>query len=189
MLQTSSHLNEAVGSWLIRAVFLQVITAAKDAGVLRTLDDSARPVFAVGDHALLPTRTIKPVGLPLSAFPTLVVHVAARHKAWPDVLERTREWMAASTTVQAAAGVVVRGKATRQVVWLTRLASGQVAEQLVDFHDASPSKPCDVSLPLAALYAGVKLPPALEGHADVPIKLDLAELLAYIEKLERQSAD
>ncbi|KAJ0397704.1 hypothetical protein ATCC90586_001891 [Pythium insidiosum] len=199
----ASQLNEAIGSWVIRSVLLQVITSAKDPRVLLTLDDSARPAFPFHGGQLLPTRTIKPIGLPLAAFPTLVIHVAAHHESWADALERTREWMAASSAVQIAAGLVARGKKTRQLVWLARdpsgqvteqlktrqlvwLArdpSGQVTEQLVDFHDASSSKPCQVSFCLAALYAGTTLPPSLEQHADTEIKLELAELREYIEEL------
>ncbi|KAJ0395218.1 hypothetical protein P43SY_004076 [Pythium insidiosum] len=179
----ASQLNEAIGSWVIRSVLLQVITSAKDPRVLLTLDDSARPAFPFHGGQLLPTRTIKPIGLPLAAFPTLVIHVAAHHESWADALERTREWMAASSAVQIAAGLVARGKKTRQLVWLARDPSGQVTEQLVDFHDASSSKPSQVSFYLAALYAGTTLPPSLEQHADTEIKLELSELREYIEEL------
>ncbi|RHY25940.1 hypothetical protein DYB25_012456 [Aphanomyces astaci] len=184
----SSILEETAGV-VNSSIVMQIQEAGNDIRLFSTVRWKASPTCRTRDFGQEPDASLTPVGLTIGAsvlaagpdfpYPNVIVEVAYKN----DSLERLRtkldRWMSDTTSVQVAIGIKIDAASPSRVAIL--LQRGQPVMPPVKFGHPEPG-PLQISFPLASVYAGVALPPALAGLGNTPISIDLIQLRTVMDE-------
>ncbi|ETV78607.1 hypothetical protein H257_08102 [Aphanomyces astaci] len=184
----SSILEETAG-FVNSSIVMQIQEAGNDIRLFSTVRWKASPTCRTRDFGQEPDASLTPVGLTIGGsvlaagpdfpYPNVIVEVAYKN----DSLERLRakldRWMSDTTSVQVAIGIKIDAASPSRVAIL--LQRGQPVMPPVEFGHPDPG-PLQISFPLASVYAGVALPPALAGLGNTPISIDLIQLRTVMDE-------
>ncbi|EQC30546.1 hypothetical protein SDRG_11606 [Saprolegnia diclina VS20] len=101
-------------------------------------------------------------------YPTFVLEIFYKNESLSDLRATLARWMD-GTSVQVAFGIKVNTRGHRYVLVL-HVRGQPVVESRIDHH-ATPIR--WAGFPVAALYWGVALPPALAGYAEAMVNVDI----------------
>lgn len=182
--ELSSDGHSAVGPRIIDDIRFEVIRIGNnDLNLRTTLEPLHNRTLTIGNRKLNPYEALVPAGRVGDTIPTLIVEVAYS-ETLEHLYNKLRYYMR-HPGIQVAIGVNMpyRSQAPRHtIIVLQRDGRGALSEQRVEFdHGQQPPNP-PPSFPLHKLYHGVAMPPALQGHEDDLIVIDLVTLRELIDR-------
>lgn len=183
--ELSSEGQSTVGLSIITSILRDVARMGNnDLNLFATLRVQGHRTLEFGNHRYLPNGGLKPAR-PVNndAFPTLVVEVAYSETVG-HLNNKLRHYMD-YPGIQVAIGVNMpyRSQAPRHtIIILQRDGHGALNEQWVEFDHGQQLPNPPPSFPLHKLYHGAVVPPALQGHEDDLIVIDLVTLRELIDE-------
>lgn len=115
-------------------------------------------------------------------FPTVVIEVAHKNESLGALRTKLEAWMDQNwTSVQVAIGVKIFVSSLRQIAILH--LRGQPVEEVEFGLDCQGTAPLTLKFPIAAVYAGVDLPPVVAALDNPMVSIDLIELRERVGKM------
>jgi hypothetical protein len=202
-----SSIHEKTAGKILQMINQEVQTAGNSIPLIQTIKVAASPKCRLGHRrGKEPDMSLSPAGLAIggdilddgdgSPFPNIVIEVAFKNEPLDPVpgshsvglREVIQNWLSPQTSVQVVIGIKVftRQKRRYRAILAVRNAP---AWQEVEFGNVDHSGKCigagpiTLEFPLALLYHGVPLPPALANHVNATITIDLISLRNYLNTI------
>ncbi|KAF0692476.1 Aste57867_16467 [Aphanomyces stellatus] len=159
---------------------------AETAGLGRTVKLATDPTCRTGNHGQEPDCCLIPAGLAVGGavleaadnrpYPNVIVEIAYKNEDLGRLRAKLVRWMH-NTSVQVAIGIKINAINAERVAILCQ--RGQPDQEVPFGHPRLP--PLAISFPLALIYTGVAMPPALAALANPLISIDLIALRTFID--------
>jgi hypothetical protein len=198
---------EGTAGEILTRIQEEVVVAGNSSQLLRTLKVKASPTCELGNRrAKEPDMSLTPAGLAIGGnildigegvpFPNIIIEVAYKNEPLDPHRESRsvglrdviRNWLSPQTSVQVVIGIKIFERQDRRYRAILAVRNAP-AWQEVEFGNVNRSGrpigpgPITLEFPLALLYYGVALPPALEDLDDPTITIDLIALRYYLNTL------
>ncbi|KAF0700489.1 Aste57867_9019 [Aphanomyces stellatus] len=164
----------------------QVGRTGNDFDLLETVELATDPTCRTGDHGQEPDSCIYPAGLAVGGavlesannhpYPNVIVEIAYKNESLNNLRAKLEHWMH-NTSVQVAIGIKINANNANRVAVLCQRDQ---PNQEVAFGRPRLT-PLAISFPLALIYTGVAMPPALTALANPQISIDLIALRTFID--------
>ncbi|ETV80984.1 hypothetical protein H257_06420 [Aphanomyces astaci] len=189
----SSVVHSKTAGRIATAIRDQVARTGNDFDLLDTVDLATDPTCRTGNHGQEPDMCIYPAGLAVGgavleaadnhAYPNVIVEIAYKNDDLDRLRAKLGRWMH-NTSVQVAIGIKINAvNANRTAILCQR---GQPNQEVAFGHPRLP--PLAISFPLALIYTGVAMPPALAALANPQISIDLIALRTFIDGILLEEA-
>jgi hypothetical protein len=202
-----TDIHEGTAGEILTRILEEVQTAGNSIPLIRTIKVKASPRCELGNRrGKEPDMSLTPGGLAIGGnildngkgapFPNIIIEVAYKnepldpHRGSQSVGLRDViwNWLSPQTSVQVVIGIKIFERQDRRYRAILAVRNAP-AWQEVEFGNVNRSGrlisagPITLEFPLALLYHGVALPPALEDLDDPTITIDLIALRNYINTL------
>jgi hypothetical protein len=191
-----TDIHEATAGEISQMINEEVQTAGNSIPLIRTIKVKPSPRCRLGTRrGKEPDMSITPAGLAIggsilnngkgSPFPNIVIEVAFKNEPLESTRENVglrdviRNWLTAATSVQVAIGIKIFTARSRR--YLAILGVRNSPPWQIEFGTNDGAGPITLDFPLALLYHGVPLPPALANLVDPTITIDLIALRNYLD--------
>ncbi|ETV89787.1 hypothetical protein H310_15384, partial [Aphanomyces invadans] len=186
MYSISSFVHAKTAGRIATIIHQQVARTGNDFDLLDTVEMATDPTCRTGQHGQEPDICLFPAGLAVGGavlaaannhpYPNVIVEIAYKNESLGRLRAKLERWMD-NTSVQVAIGIKINAINADRVAILCQ--RGQPNQEVSFGHPHLP--PLAISFPLALIYTGVAIPPALAALANPQISIDLIALRTFID--------
>jgi hypothetical protein len=193
-----SRIHEKTAGKILQMINKEVLTAGNCIPLIDTIEVEPSPRCRLGTRrGKEPDMSLSPAGLTIGGdilddgkgfpFPNVVIEVAYKNEPLDSIRENVglrdviQNWLSPATSVQVAIGIKIFMARTRRYRAVLGVRNSPTWE--VEFGMDTGDGPITLAFPLALLYHGVPLPPALANLVNPTITIDLIALRHYLNTL------